>query len=498
MGESTRQVGTAVFWSVSARGGRFVLGLLSSVIVVRALGKDDYGVLSLARTLLAFVIVLASAGLGQSLLKFLPVLKVDGDRLVRLVFLIQAAVWAVLVVVGYQFSDRLEALFAMDGIGLIIVIAVALSLFELFFNLIGWVLSANYDTKLLSGASLLSHVIFIVLLLIMLNRGLGVTGVLVAAACGQLVASLVLAPKVVAVLSGPSAAGSGTGISQGRLLKFSLPFALIGLLVVIVWRQSETLFLAHYRSAAETGFFDLAYRVPQTILEFIPGAVWPIIMAGFSETYARNAENLRIAIEKYYKMLFLLSTPICLFGITMGGRMVHVLFGEEMAPASVPTQIFFAIFTVSFFATPLSMALYVVEKSHVNLLVYLFLAIVNVGLDFLFIPRFGVMGAIIPVGFVILISPFIYKMVIARFIDGIRIPYSFIGKCFLCSSPILLLLPFARFVGGVLELIVAFILAAGLVIITAKKLKLIGEEESVMLGSIPIPAARRLLKFLST
>jgi len=77
MGRTTDQVGLAMAWSVLARAGRFALGIASSVIVVRSLGEHDYGVLSLVRTVLMFVVVVVGAGLGQAVLKFLPALRVD-------------------------------------------------------------------------------------------------------------------------------------------------------------------------------------------------------------------------------------------------------------------------------------------------------------------------------------------------------------------------------------------------------------------------------------
>ena len=500
---SVPRPGTAVFWSVFGRIGRFSLGLASSVIVVRALGDHDYGVLSLLRTVLAFTVVIAGAGLGQSVLKFLPVLRVAGDRqgvvvLLRRVVVVQAAVWAGLLTLGYLVAPGFERLFDIGGVGELLVIAIALSVFELFLTVLTHILNASYDTKLLSAANVASHIIFIGLLLVVLPRGWGVLGVLAAGACGQLVTCVIVLTTAGKAIRGVEhgQGREGCGIDRRRLLRFSLPFGLIGLLNMIVWRQSEVFFLAHFRGVSETGFFDLAYRLPQTVLEFIPGTVWPIVMAGFSEAYARDPENLKVLIRKYYKMLFLLSMPVCFLGIALGGRMVPILFGEAMLPAAVPTQVFFAIFTVSLFSTPLSMALYVMEKTHVNLLVYCVLAVVNVGLDLLLIPRYGITGAMIPVALVILLSPFIYKKTVSRFVSGVDIPFGFIGKCVLASSPILLMIPLAGLIGGVVELCGAVAIGMVVVVWGTKKVGLIGREELELLSSVPM--ASRLARFMST
>jgi O-antigen/teichoic acid export membrane protein len=503
MGEATRQVGNAVFWSVLGKTARFVLGLASSIIVVRALGKYDYGVLSLVRAVLAFVLIIAGCGLGQSILKFIPVFKVAKDRrgargLVRRVVFIQGMVWALLLAIFYLFADKFELLFKFEGVGLFIWIAVALAFVEMAYLLITHVLQAYYDTKLLSGANVVSHLVFIGFLLILLPREWGVIGVFVAAAAGNIVGTMMVVRQAWSHFESTEEAPAASGIDRARILRFSLPFAAIGVLNIIVWRQSEVLFLAHFRSAEETGFFDLAYRLPQTLLEFVPGTVWPIIMAGFSEVYAKNTSDLNKAIDKYYKMLFLMSAPICMMGLVLGGRMIPILFTEAMAPAAIPAQIFFLIFTISFFGTPLSMSLYVIEKSHVNLVIYSVLAFINVGLDLLLIPRFGIVGAIIPVGLVILVSPFIYKRALARYVSGVHVPFGFIARCFFASSPVLLLLPFTGYITGVIELVAAVLVAGLMMVFSFKTLKVIGKEELATLGVVPVPAVARFLRYLSS
>ncbi|MCH7549112.1 MAG: polysaccharide biosynthesis protein [Candidatus Krumholzibacteriota bacterium] len=502
MGTTTRRIGTAAAWSVMARAGRFALGMASSVLVVRSLGEHDYGVLSLLRTILMFVMMACGAGMGKAVLKFLPALRVDGTmnearRLIRRVFLVSIFAWALLAFASYVFSNWIAGLFDYEGMGTLVVLAVSLGVFELTFTLLSQLFYSNYDTKLQSIASVAMHVVYLGVLAIVLPLGWGILGVVIATAAGYLFAVVTILPRVPTTMRFDGGSGSET-VSHGRLFRYALPLTAIGLLNIVVWRQSETLFLAYFRSAAETGYFDLAYRMPQTILEFIPGTVWPLVMAGVSEVYARDRKNLRAAIDRYYRILFLICAPICLTGIVLGGRMIVVLFGDAMSPASVPTQMFFAIFTLSFFATPLSMALYVMEKTHVNLAIYCALAIVNVGLDVLLIPRFGVVGAIVPVAFVIAVSPFLYALAVRREIKTISIPFRFISKCFIASSPVLLLIPLTRYVTGVIELVAAAIVALLVLIVSFRIVRVVGPAEHELLESIPVPMAARLLRFMSS
>lgn len=501
MQSTSQRIGTAMAWSVASRAGRFLLGFASSILVVRGLGDHDYGVLSAVRSVLMFVVLLSGFGTGQSLLRFLPALRVaragDGARdLVRRVVWIHAAAWLVMVALALCFRGGIERLLHEPGVGMFVAIGVGLALFEVLFALLGNVLNAAYDTARLSAASLASHVVYIAALVPALRAGWGVAGVLAAAAAGNAVACAIIWPRIRAAVDW-GGEPAPVVVERRRFWRYSLPFAAIGVLNLIVWRQSETLLLAHFRTPEETGYFDLAYRLPQTILEFVPGTVWPLVMAGMSEAYARDPGRLAGAVRRYYRMLFALCTPLCILGAVLGGRAVPVLFGAAMAPAAVPTQLFFIIFTVSFLSTPLSMVLYVLEKTPVNLLIYLVLAVINVGLDLILIPKFGVPGAMVPVAIAIALQPVLYFSVVRRYVPGISIPFGFIGRCLLASAPVVAGYAILRAMSGPAGLAVAGAVALVLLAVSYRFARIFEADELAALRSIPVPLAARVAQFLA-
>jgi O-antigen/teichoic acid export membrane protein len=500
--ESTAQrIGTAMAWSVASRAGRFVLGFASSILVVRGLGGHDYGVLSAVRSVLMFVVMLSGFGTGQALLRFLPALRVarsgeSARALARRVVWVHLAVWLCMLLLALVLRANVEHLLKTPGIGLFVAIGVGLALFEILFALLGQVLNAAYDTARLSAASLASHALYIAVVVPALRAGWGVTGVLVAAAAGNAVACLIVWPRIRGALDWGSE--PATGVWAGaRFWRYSLPFAAIGVLNLVVWRQSETILLAHFRSPEETGYFDLAYRLPQTILEFVPGTVWPLVMAGMSEVYARDPARLADAVRRYYRLLFALCTPLCVLGAVLGGRAVPVLFGEDMSPAALPTQIFFVIFTVSFLSTPLSMVLYVLERTPVNLLIYVVLAVINVGLDLILIPRFGVPGAMAPVAIAIAAQPVLYFAVVRRYVPGIAIPFRFIGRCLAASAPVIGVFAILHAIDGAAGLLLAALAAVAVLAVCYRVLRIFDAGELSALRSIPLPLAARMARFLA-
>lgn len=498
-------------WTMLSRAGRMLLGIATSALVVRGLGSHDYGVLSLLRSILMFVVLLAGVGTGQAILKFLPELRVQRSphaarALVRGVFATHALVWLVMLGVASVARGSAERVFHVDGVGLYLLVAVALALFEVVFTVATQVLNASYDAGRLAIAALVSHVVYAGGLLVAFGNGWGVIGVLAATAAGHAVACAMVWGRVRAATAfeGDDEARADAGgerpraaVTRDRVLRYSLPFAAIGVLNVVVWRQSETLLLAHFRSPEETGYFDVAYRLPQMVLEFVPGTVWPLVMAGMSEAFARDRESLRRGIAKYYRMLFALCAPICVAGVVAGGRCVEVLYGAPMLPAAVPTQLFFAIFTVSFFSTPLSMALYVLERTHVNLLIYAFLAALNVGLDLVLIPKYGVYGAMVPVAIAILLQPFLYYAAIRRVDPGVAIPLAFIGRCFAASAFAVVMVPILALWGGAGGLIMAAIAGTAALTLGYRWLGVLGPDETEMLAALPVPGAGKVAAILA-
>ncbi len=505
MTSTSRKIGTAMAWTMASRVARMGLGIVTSALVVRGLGDHDYGVLSLVRSILMFVVLVAGAGTGQAILKFLPELRVarsreDAVRLVRGVFAAQLVVWIALLALAFVARGATQRLFHADGVGLYVVIAVALASFEIVFTLATHVLNASYDAARLALATLVSHVVYALALVLAFERGWGITGVLGAAAAGNAVATAIVWPRVRAATAFDAGAAlvpaSAQPVTRSRVLRYSLPFAAIGVLNLVVWRQSETLLLAHFRSPEETGYFDVAYRLPQMVLEFVPGTVWPLVMAGMSEAFARDRESLRRAVGKYYRMLFALCAPVCVAGVVAGGRFVDVVYGDAMRPAAVPTQIFFAIFTVSFLSTPLSMALYVLERTHVNLLIYLFLAVINVGLDLVLIPKFGVYGAIVPVAIAILLQPILYYRAVRRYDAGIGIPFGYVARCFAGALPAAVMVPILAALPGATGLAAAAV--AGVFAVTAgyRLARVFGAEELELLHALPLPGATWIASLL--
>ena len=496
------KAGKAMSWSIVAKVARFLAMPLSYIVIVRSLGEHDWGVLNVLRTISAFALIIVMLGGGKAVLRYIPEVRVKGGMTALLsdmgrLAALQVLVWASLTLAGYLSGDWLASVFHQDSsvFRTYVVIVAGLVLFEAGMALTMNVFQAWYETKRLAIVMIAGNAIYVILLILFLKAGWGIAGVLAAGGAVNLVMILFLVPELVE-LTRKVPLDESPGPGAVRILRYSLPFVATGILNQIVWRHSEVLFLGHFNGMEAAGHFGLAYRIPQMALEFIPLSIWPIVMAGISEAYAKDPGKLSESVDVYFRLLFLLVVPVAALGFAFSGPLVPILFGAGMAPAADMTRLFFVVFSYSFLYTPLSMALYVMEKSWVNMLVFAALAIVNVGLDLAFIPRFGLWGAFFPVAVVMLLAVVVFRTVVGRFDPGLSIPVGFIARCYLAALPTALLGISASRWDSPIALAAQMLIGVIFLLAGVKFLRIFGEREKALMMRLPIPLKEKIISIL--
>jgi len=498
---TVEKVGRAMSWNLLAKAARFAAAPAAYILIVRSLGKHQWGILSVLRTVSGLVIVVVSLGIGKSLLKYMPEMRVRGGlreftKVIKRLFVLQAAVWGGLLLLSYILGPKLGPFFDVDSprFSLYLMVAVGFTAFEVIFAVIMSTLQSWYETRKLGFVIVIGNIAYLLLLILFMKQEWGIIGVLSAGAVVSLGMSAVLASNALSIVRESKDGGNGSPHLK-QILLFSLPFVVTGVLNEIVWRHSEVIFLGHYSGVDMAGFFSLAYRVPQQMLEFVPLSVWPLVMAGISEVYARDSGALPRAVGMYYRLLYILVIPIAAMGFAFSAPLVPILFGEEMIPAAPLMRLFFVVFSYSFLYTPLSMALYVMEKSWVNMLVFTLLAMVNIGLDLALIPSYGLWGAFIPVAFVMILAIAVFSLVLRRIRPDIVKPAGFILRCYAAALPTALLAITAARWSSPAALAIQIPIGAVLLFLGFRFARIIGEEEKAIIKKLPIPMRERIVNY---
>lgn len=510
-----QKVAGAISWTVIPRAVQILISFATSILIVRTLREFDYGTLSVLRTLLILIVVILGLGLGQALNRFIPELRVtdrrsQGRRLFYRCLLLQASAWFVACLLLLVLRATLRQYF--PSYGDLLVLGVFLSVTELTASTMNQYAIASYRTKEVALAASLGSVVLAAATALLLHFGQRIPGVLLGSAAGFAAHAVLLAallrrgsrtPAETERGDRPAAtAGSARGTPDPgcfpwrRLLSYALPWVPQFLLTYVVWRQSETLLLGILRTREEAGFFDLAYKLPLLVLEFVPGAIYPLILAGFAETATVARERMTAVIDMYYRFLFFVTAPLSLLGLAMGDVLLARMYGESMAQGGAYCQAFFLVFAISYLGTPLSMTVYVIEKVWVNVLLSVGYGIITLGLDLLLIPKYGLLGATIPTAFVTCLTPLVRYHIARRYLPGIRIPWRFILRTYLASAPLLGLFWAKRWAGDVPRTFLLLLAAAVVVLACFRAWRVLGPLEREFLRRSRVPAKEKILRLL--
>lgn len=482
------------------RAVQMAVSVFTSIWIVRALGDVEYGTLSVLRTFLALGGLLISFGLGQALNRFVPELRVQGSHdegraLLFRCLLLQGVNWFVLSALLLGFRTFLADRYPLYGE--LLILGVLLSVLDVYAQSISQYTIASYRARELALGTTIGSTLLAVLTALFLRAGFRIPGVLWAAAVANAVTVVTLLLLLRRTAPGGTPAATGIGsFSWPRLLAYAAPWMPNNLLNYVVWRQSETVFLGMFRSRQEAGYFDIAYKLPQLALEFLPSSIYPLILAGFSETATVAKDRMPQFLSLYYRLLFFVLAPLSLLGLAIGDRLLTLMYGPAMAPGGPYCQAFFFIFTVSFIGAPLSMAVYVVERVWINLLLNLGYAALNIGLDLWLIPRYGLLGATIPNAVVTTLVPIVRYWIARRYVGPVTIPWGFLGKCYGAASPVLLLFWLKRWAPSNLAVLGLCVAAGAVVLLSYRLLHVLGPEERDVLARSRFPLKEWVLRLL--
>ncbi|HAS82074.1 MAG TPA: hypothetical protein DCS43_05215 [Verrucomicrobia bacterium] len=268
------------------------------------------------------------------------------------------------------------------------------------------------------------------------------------------------------------------------------------LLRMMMLKYTEIFFLGVYFTPAIVGYYDLGYSTPMLVLTLIPAALQTLLTSAFAQAYTKDPQCLGRMIDSVYKLTMLIVLPLAAFGVFFAPRGIVLLYGADMAPAGVVAATFCILHILPLVSMPLSMAITVKEQV-LRMLPYMVLQIaINLALDWLLIPRFGMGGAMAAVaGTFILTIPWRLRAV-RGILGSISFPTGFFIRVLLCTAVLAgCLAPLARH----LNLVTFFLLGVGyclLYVVLLRLLRIIRPSDVADLRGLKLAKVNRLLDLL--
>ena len=197
--------------------------------------------------------------------------------------------------------------------------------------------------------------------------------------------------------------------------------------------QSDVLLMNFFKvDSGEIGLYHLATGLTGTMV-FLLSGVAPMALSLFSETFSKDGlEELGKLYCKIVGFSSYLTVPIYMFCVFNSSVLINFIYGSAFEEASLALVIFAAFagiqtalgnnFTVS--------TLYVINKRNEAICTTIEGSALNIGLNFLLIPVFGMLGAITATGITMVYMVLRQLKIISNEMK-IAPVFPTIGKCFL-------------------------------------------------------------------
>lgn len=380
-----------------------VLGAISGYVfafVVSKYGADTYGIYELAFTALMILSVIVKWGLDGATVRFTQEYLVLGDK-GKIRSLVSKSVFTIFIsalVVGLLFFLLRKSLAeAFDEPNLekaYVWVAVGLLPFVLL-QYYSEALRALKNIKAFSvfqvgSVLILASAIFILLKDIALSKGEIATLAFVISTAVFAFGAYLVFQKSFRIRVGDIPAEQ---IDFKSVLKVGVPLLISGsLFLVISW--TDTLMIGYYKSSTDVGIYRIAFKVA-TLITFIQFAVNSIAAPTIASLYA---EDDLTALRKYIKYIGVINAafaiPITLFIIVFSEPLLN-LFGAEYTSGTVLLPILAVGQLVNALAGPVMYILNMTGKEKLSQRIMIWMTGLNIILNVVLIPRYGIVGAAI-------------------------------------------------------------------------------------------------------
>lgn len=174
------------------------------------------------------------------------------------------------------------------------------------------------------------------------------------------------------------------------LAKIALPFALAAIFVK-VYSYVDTLFISKFLDSTSVGLYGLAYKFTYAF-QFLPLAFVAALYPNLSELFHTDTVKLHQTFQRAMWYMLILATPI-VFGIWLIAPQAVLLAGDSYrASAPVLSILVFVLFPI-FLDFPIGSLLNAANRQGTKTAIMGITMVINVILNALFIPIFGIIGA---------------------------------------------------------------------------------------------------------
>lgn len=380
-----------------------VLTYIYRVIIARYFGPEVYGLFSLATMILMWLVAFATFGLYEGLLRFVSFYRGKNDnnkirytlRISMLTLFFSGILFGVLlflfsdIISLYLFHDQ-DLIIFLKIFSFIVPIYVFL---YVFLAVIQAFEKINIYTFLLD---FLENFLKLILIIFFIFLGFKTNAVIFSYFLGVaivLIISFIYCKKKIPEIFGKyDLKEKSKKEIRKKLFSYSWPLIFSTLLYVIL-PYIDSLAIGYFKGVADVGFYNAAVPLA-VLLIFAPTLFMRLFFPLVTKEFSRNNTSVISELSKQVeKWIFIVNLPILLLMVIFPGDFLNLLFGAEYLVAENSLR----ILALGYFFYSMSLLFYnllsIAGKSKLMLINVIVTSILNLVLNIIFVPKYGINGA---------------------------------------------------------------------------------------------------------
>ena len=188
-----------------------------------------------------------------------------------------------------------------------------------------------------------------------------------------------------------------------ELLLFSLPLIFTGFLVLVI-KWVDVFMIGIFRTTSEVGIYNVALPTAN-LLVIVPTALMGLFMPIITELYSKRKFNdIKVLSITTSKWIFFVNLPLFFIILLFSKRILNVAFGSEYVAGYGALLILIFGYLFHSLTHPYTSVLGVIKKTNLILYIMIVAALINVLLNYILIPKIGIIGGAIATSFSLFIS----------------------------------------------------------------------------------------------
>jgi len=372
-------------WLIAGKVIQMILSLIIGILTARYLGPSNYGLISYGMAYTTFFASLCGLGINSVIIKdFVDHPNQQGEAIgsALLMKLLSSIVSVILIVTFVSFID------ANEPITIVVVTLCSIgSIFHVFDTFNYW-FQYQYKSKITALITLTAYFVTSLYRFILLILDKDVRWFALATSVDYIVVAILL------FLAYRKHGGQKLSFSfhkSKNLLRVSYNY-ILSTMMITIYGQTDKLMIKQFLGEKEVGYYATAVSICSMwtfVLQAIIDSIYPTIL----RLHSLDKKKFNDKNRQLYAIVFYLSIIVSIGIFILGDWGIEILYGAEYVSTGVPLKII--TWYTAFSYLGVARNAWIVSEGKQRYLKYMYFsaAVINIILNYVFIPRIGVAGA---------------------------------------------------------------------------------------------------------